>query len=114
MTEPQDPEPLLPPDHGYPAEPVIEHGPLLTVSGASKLTGHPVRVLQRWIEQGVLPCRYKQASWPHGYLLTFADLEAVAGRRQKGAHKAKAKTYITEGGAAIVLTGKPKGPPPAP
>jgi hypothetical protein len=62
----------------------IEHGPLMTLAEASRKTGRPLRLLRRWLQNGTLRCRFRQAKWPYRYLVTDADLMAVVSRKRWG------------------------------
>jgi hypothetical protein len=92
MTEP-DPQPI---DIDLPTPAPADHGPLMTLRHASVITGHPIRVLQRWMHDGILPSRFKQANWPYAALVTKADLEAIADKRTKGVHKARKRRAIAK------------------
>jgi hypothetical protein len=101
--EPQDPQPILPYDD-RPRPIQVPAGKFMTLAQASKKTGRPVRVLQRWVKTGVLPARYKQATWPHGTLVTDADLAAVKDRRHWGSRRSrKPRVLTTDSGQTVML-----------
>src|SRR5687768_16481676 len=81
----------------------VPAGRFLTLAEAARKTGRPLRVLQRWVKAGILPARYKQATWPYATLVTDADLAAVKDRRAWGRRRTKAKQHRTEGGQLVML-----------
>src|SRR5688500_13607903 len=89
------------PDQGI--EPIeVERGPLLTLQEASRLTNRPVRLLQRWIKDGKLASRFRQAEWPYGALVTWQDLsDAHVRHKHWGTKTARKRQELT------TLSGKP-------
>jgi hypothetical protein len=78
---------------------------LLTIAEASRLSGRSVRLLQRWVHDGQLPVRYRQANWPYGFLVTEADLAAASNSHPRWGRRRHAQTLLTEGGRTVNLQG---------
>jgi hypothetical protein len=94
--------------HDEPQEPMdAEQGGLMTLAEASPKLGRHLRLLQRWVKQGWLPTRGRERRWPYATLVSWDDLQAVAGRRRRGRSKPKPATFTTAAGHTMVIHATP-------
>jgi hypothetical protein len=81
--------------------PQVEHGQLMTLSEASRLSGRPLNTLRRWSKTGKLQVRFRREDGTK--LVHWADLYEANREHRRWGLERRPRRMKTESGKDIVL-----------